>query len=268
MPTVLSIFDYSGNWAKPYEDNGWNVIRWDKKLECDHYSTFSDIMDACAQYIHEHIFENYGSVEVVLGAPLCTHFTNSGAQFWKAKDKDGRTAIALEYVYKFLAIVELCKPYFWSLENPVGRLQKLVPELGKPFYFNPCDFAGYVSSDKDILKLNRLRKKPLDKITAKDVDLVKRTGAYTKKTGLWGNFKIPVLNRIEPIKTTKQGSWLQQLGGKSEKTKEARSMTPEGFAYAFFEANNNFDHIIDHEEFFDFYELFPDANSEQQLSIF
>ena len=33
MKTILSLFDYSGNWSLPYEEAGHNVIRIDKKLD-------------------------------------------------------------------------------------------------------------------------------------------------------------------------------------------------------------------------------------------
>ena len=61
---------------------------------------------------------------------------------------------------------------------------------------------------------------------------------YTKKTCLWGNFN-PLLPRYDtqPERVCTQGSWLQRLGGSSERTKELRSMTPAGFASAFFTAN-------------------------------
>lgn len=40
-------------------------------------------------------------------------------------------------------------------------------------------------------------------------------------------------NEVQPD----PNSWIMKLGGKSERTKELRSMTPPGFAKAFFEAN-------------------------------
>jgi len=46
------------------------------------------------------------------------------------------------------------------------------------------------------------------------------------------------MNYVEPVKVCEQGSWLQKLGGKSEKTKTLRSATPMGFARAFYEANH------------------------------
>lgn len=62
--------------------------------------------------------------------------------------------------------------------------------------------------------------------------------AYTKKTGLWGQFNPDMpRNDVEPIRACDAGSWLMQLGGSSEKTKALRSVTPAGFAAAFFAAN-------------------------------
>lgn len=56
-----------------------------------------------------------------------------------------------------------------------------------------------------------------------------------------GDFAIakrwPEPRRLEPIRVCSQGSWVQRLGGKSERTKELRSMTPDGFARAFALAN-------------------------------
>lgn len=100
---------------------------------------------------------------------------------------------------------------WWALENPVGRLPKLIPEIGKPWYFHPHEYAGYAPDpEKD---------------------------RYTKKTGIWGPVKRPQPKSLEPIRVCSQGSWLMKLGGKSERTKELRSVTPLGFSRAFFEAN-------------------------------
>jgi len=42
--------------------------------------------------------------------------------------------------------------------------------------------------------------------------------------------------RLEPFEKENPG-W-KNLGGKSERTKELRSVTPLGFSYAFYEANH------------------------------
>lgn len=146
-----------------------------------------------------------GSVWGILAAPPCDHFSVSGAQYWKKKDTDGRTFAALKIVDACLDIIFHSAPKWWALENPVGRLRGLRGHvLGEPkLIFNPCDYGD----------------------------------PWTKKTLLWGDFNIPIQNKVEPIRSCKQGSWVQKLGGKSDKTKILRSITPPGFAKAFFEAN-------------------------------
>jgi hypothetical protein len=114
---------------------------------------------------------------------------------------DGRTLESMGVVLACLRIIAMCKPEWWALENPVGRLKYW---MGKPnFKFDPCDFGD----------------------------------AYTKRTYLWGCFLEPVKHPVEPVRVSSQGSWLMRMGGKSDRTKELRSVTPPGFARAFFEAN-------------------------------
>lgn len=81
MKTLLSLFDYSGNWSLPYAEAGWNIILWDIKHSCDLFNTFSNIENACADYFYEHIFDNYGTVDGILAAPPCTDFASSGARW-------------------------------------------------------------------------------------------------------------------------------------------------------------------------------------------
>jgi hypothetical protein len=214
MSTLLSLFDYSGNWSLPYAENGWNVIRIDRKIkDADNYQAFNkDIMDIDTYWMYENIFDNYDLIDGVLAAPPCTDFAVSGAKHWKEKDKPKQTLFGtvdrLEYFTELtrqtLRIIDLCQPLFYAIENPVGRIAKQVPEIGKAWYFQPYWFGDN----------------------------------YSKKTGLYGKFNKPKpTNIVEPIKHS-YGSKTQEYGGKSEKTKELRSITPLGFAYAFYEANN------------------------------
>lgn len=194
---ILSLFDYSGRWSRPYKENGYEVYQVDIKLGIDILELEPDDLP---------FEEVYG----ILAAPPCTDFSGSGAQYWGAKDADGRTASSLALVQKTLDLVDYYQPTFWVLENPVGRLPTLLPRIGKPWYFNPNEFAGYLSGE--------------------DAD----RECYTKRTGLWGNFAKPIKKEL-PV--SPGGSWIMKLGGKSERTKELRSMTPLGFAYAFYESN-------------------------------
>lgn len=181
---VLSLCDYSGAWCAPYREAGYEVVQVDLKLGQD-----------------VRLFEHPGEVHGILAAPPCTAFAGSGAQYWPRKDADGRTLEGLALVDACLRFVATCRPVWWALENPVGRLRRW---LGPPRYsFDPCDHGD----------------------------------AYTKRTLLWGSFTIPERHPVEPVRVSSQGSWVQRLGGASERTKELRSVTPAGFARDFFAAN-------------------------------
>lgn len=249
MLRVLSLFDYSGQWPEPFAAAGWDVVQMDIK----HGNDINEIIDAGTA------LEMFEHVNGILAAPPCTDFTNSGAQYWKRKDQDGTTAKALELVYQVQRLADLFlptdpdyiedsgEPFFWALENPVGRLPKLVPGVGQAYYFNPCDFAGYLGlTDSDHNELDRLRRKDGIGITPEESDFILEKNAYTKKTGIWGEFnrEIPK-DPIEPVKACKAGSPLMRYGGKTEATKAARSNTPLGFALAFFQANE--DHVPEYD---------------------
>ena len=110
-------------------------------------------------------------------------------------------------------MVKLYNPKFWIIENPVGRL---VNFIGKPkVYFNPCDYAGYLDNPK--------------------------SEAYTKKTGLWGDFVMPEKKPIQPeFVIMKHGKRMSKMHYDSLKLSakdrsNVRSKTPLGFAKAFVE---------------------------------
>jgi len=242
MKTLLSLFDRSGNWSRPFEEKGWNVICWDIKL--------SEFMDINLIDSAETALDLFEDVDGVLIAAPCTDFSVSGAQYWGKKDADGTTAKSVALVNQCQRLVDLFRPtdeefyenggtFFWTLENPVGRIGKLTG-IGSPRYFNPCDYAGYLNiTTKQKRELDRIRKKDGKDVTWEETQLVIDCNAYNKKTGLWGEFTMPVKKPIEPVKCAPQGSYTQKLGGKSDKTKELRSNTPMGFAYAFYKANYN-----------------------------
>lgn len=183
---ILDLCGGTGSWSAPYRESGYEVIIVD---------TFLD-RDVCT-------FHTIKQVHGVLAAPPCTEFAGSGARWWASKPPE-LLERSVEVVRACLRIINETQPVWWVLENPVGRLAKCVPELGKwQHTFNPCDYSD----------------------------------PWTKRTCLWGDFNMPEKTPVDPIRSCAQGSWLQQLGGKSERTKRLRSMTPPGFAQAFFEAN-------------------------------
>ena len=204
MNTVISLFDYTGNWSRPWKENRYNVVRVDLKLG-------QNILTWDYKQIPKR------DVKAILIAIPCDNYALSGAAWFAEKDKDGRTAFSQKLVAKAKEILDYFKPEIYAIENPMSRIHKLNPWMGQPkLKFNPYEYADY--------------------------DPCPIKSAYQKETWLWGKFKKPIkrpmlkdgfLSGIE-----NKGNWMyKNLGGKSERTKELRSTTPMGFAYAFFEAN-------------------------------
>jgi N12 class adenine-specific DNA methylase len=214
---VISIFDYTGAWAQPWRDAGYTVLQHDIK-------TGSDLLTD--QWIRDRIeevraegFEVYG----VLSACPCTTFAGSGARWWQdLHDKEDPEALkkvfgeralssgaksAVEYnvmlVNATRDVVELAAPTgFHVLENPIGRIETAASMPQPRARFHPYNFGN----------------------------------PYTKRTQLFGTFQtdLPFAN-VEPVEGSKMQS---KHRGDDPLGKEARSTTPEGFAYAFFMAND------------------------------
>jgi hypothetical protein len=199
---ILSLCDHSGVWSNPYREAGYTVIQVDKKLGEDALlwpSPMSDAPRLSSQL--EDIRPYIGRVRGILAAPVCTYFSNAGAKHVRT-DEQLREGLAL--VDACIRLAWVLKPTWWVLENPVGKLPKW---LGNPaMYFHPCDYGD----------------------------------PYEKKTALYGNFNADLpTNRVEAEgkRDGQPNEWYSKMGGKSDKTKEYRSMTPPGFAKAFFLAN-------------------------------
>lgn len=116
---------------------------------------------------------------------------------WWAGKGEDALLEAMAVVDACMRIVLVHNPVWWVLENPVGRLRDYI---GEPrMTFDPCHYGD----------------------------------PYTKKTLLWGQFAEPLkVNRVEPV----EGSKMHRMPP-SEDRARLRSLTPEGFARAFFEAN-------------------------------
>ena len=138
----------TGAWGKPYKDNGYDV----RNITLPEYDVRTYIPP--------------DNVYGILFAPPCTVWANSGARWWKDRTPD-EIFEAVEILLAGLRIIYRMNPVFWVIENPVGKMRKL---LGEPrLIFNPSDYGD----------------------------------PYTKKTLLWGEFNIPWMNKVEATKGSK-----------------------------------------------------------------
>jgi N12 class adenine-specific DNA methylase/tRNA1(Val) A37 N6-methylase TrmN6 len=200
---VLSLFDLSGEWSRPWEEAGYQVYRFD--IQDD--PTVGDVNNFSSEFFGDWFGDFDGlDIHAVLAATPCTDFAVSGARHFAAKDKDGRTVSSVKLVHQTLRVIEYFKPSVWAIENPVGRIEKLGGLPPWRLSFDPNHLGD----------------------------------SYTKKTLLWGRFNADL--PVAPVEPT-EGSKMHRLyGGKSMATKNARSETPKGFSYGFFMANNVADH--------------------------
>jgi hypothetical protein len=182
LRTVLSLCDYSGNWSEPYEQAGYDVVRIDLQRGQD-----------------VRLLEYPGSVHGILAAPPCRVFCRPGARLWGT---DGLCE-GLSLVDACLRFVAICKPRWWALENPPGRLDRF---LGPPrLSFHPWEYGD----------------------------------GYTKHTYLWGDFAAPVRCPVVPEAYPEHlpAERRDRTSRMSSSARNERAETPRGFAKAFFEAN-------------------------------
>jgi len=202
---VLSLFDATGEWSKPWEEAGYQVFRFDIQTDPE----MGDVNKFSVEFFND-LYGAFDGQDVyaILAACPCTDFAVSGARHFAAKDESGKTVESVELVYQTLRTVEFFKPSIWAIENPVGRIEKLTGLPPWRMSFNPNHFGD----------------------------------PYTKKTLLWGRFNADL--PVAPVAPTEGSKMHRMYGGKSQDTKNARSVTPEGFAYAFFQSNNAVDNPV------------------------
>lgn len=196
---ILDLCGGTGAWSQPYAIAGYDV----RNITLPSYDVRT--------------YEPPDNVYGILAAPPCTDFAVSGARWWL--QKDGNVALiqieSLDIVLGCLRIIQESNPTFWALENPVGRLRRY---LGKPRYtFQPYEFGD----------------------------------PWTKKTCIWGKHNKPIKTPVKPV-----GQWTARADTKgivdhceylppdwvhklppSPNRALLRSVTPLGFAKAFYEAN-------------------------------
>lgn len=207
---ILDLCGGSGAWAKPYKDAGYEV----------HTIT-----------LPEHDVRNYHwdgpQVYGILAAPPCEAFSNA-RRGHVVYNKTMNRNEGLDIVNACLRIIKECKPKWWALENPAtGDLERY---LGKPtMTFQPYEYGD----------------------------------GWAKKTALWGNFNRPLkkyhaksrppavaglyvrpgrgypslaFQHRSAIKYIPSFQWFADF---IKTDYDLRSITPQGFAKAFYEANKD-----------------------------
>ena len=207
---VVSLCDLTGNIVRPWSQAGYDCYCIDIQhppgiIEAGNvFHVGADICDCVSHWLPAG-----RPIAIAFGAPPCTHTAVSGAKHFRSKGPQGAAA-AFRLIARVAELLDWFQcPYAW--EQPVSVTSTY---CGPPDHvFHPADYAGYLDDPSQ--------------------------EAYTKKTCLWtgAGFIMPTPKPVEPIRVCAQGSWIQQLGGKSARTKNLRSATPNGFARAVYISN-------------------------------
>lgn len=218
------IFDLCGGtgcWSKPWKDNGYKVIVMTvPKYDITKWREYPEIVELIEKN------QIYG----ILAAPPCTMFSIARNDKTAKLPRDLRSGMkivnaCMEIIHECLYVqhkLSLPGLKFWALENPNGGYLKRF--IGKPtLVFHPYEYGD----------------------------------PYTKRTALWGEFKELKKNEVKPREfehpTTKGArdfvscvehfadlkdipEGYKEMTGYSNR-KIMRSMTPQGFANAFYQAN-------------------------------
>lgn len=230
MKIILDLCGGTGSWAKPWLEAEYKVIT----ITLPDYSvlnyhndgiwiSFTSITDK------PRIAVKVKDIVGILAAPPCTMFSFARTNAKKPRDlREGMECVraCLDIIWSIKEIKQetgkkTLPLKFWALENPYHGF--LTQFLGKPaLTFDPWEFGD----------------------------------GYQKRTALWGHFNEPIKNPIPMTKEAKAkaktNSHIHTLGVKFDylKSKDIhpeafgkfdrqtrRSITPQGFAKAFYEAN-------------------------------
>lgn len=218
---ILDLCGGTGAWSKPYAEAGYTVIIITKPL----YDVFDVrtegklICFPCKDGMtQEDIYVDVQKVVGILAAPTCTQFSIARTTAKTERDLlEGFKLVQqclniIHYVRQHGVVKNKAILKFWSLENPMGFLRQM---LGlPPLTFNPSDYGD----------------------------------TYTKKTDLWGYYKMP---RMKPVPLTAEAKAKCAINNRDlpnipegyvmpddiKSQAVRRSITSEYFARAFFKAN-------------------------------
>lgn len=223
---ILDLCGGTGSWARPWQESGYDV----KTITLPDYDVTRVHWSGNKIYFlsptgKEKIAVNIKQIYGVLAAPPCTMFSFARTNAKTPRNlQEGMKCVraCLDIIWRINEIQQDTKKKtlplkFWTLENPYHGFLKQF--LGKPaFTFDPWEFGD----------------------------------GYQKRTALWGHFIEPKKKPVPMTQKAKTNSTLHTLGVKFDylKSKDIhpeafgkfdrqtrRSITPAGFAQAFYEAN-------------------------------
>jgi len=270
--TVVSLCDKTGQMVLPWAEAGYKCLVIDTQHpdEMGEHPLHPNIIrwgiDILDERVERFIADGKDEIEMVFSFPPCTDLTGAGSRWWKGKGDDAYE-FAMKLVRRCEELGELSDaPYF--IENPPGRIASGSGCTDSPsplkwrkwdYRFQPYEYGGYHADGKDLWNKFDIPSK-LARFDKADVGLKKGeiprwhsftafcsqnwcdlpkgldNDGYHKSTCLWtgGGFVMP---DRRPIPFNEFPNMIHHASPGPERA-NIRSVTPMGFAYAVYEANN------------------------------
>jgi hypothetical protein len=216
---ILDLCGGTGAWSRPYLEAGYDV-------------RLITLPEQDVRYYKppKHV---YG----ILAAPPCTDFCISGVRWWADKDRTKGLLEALSVVATCLWIIKKTKPKWWALENPVGRLPHYI---GKYKYtFQPYEYGDPWTKRTCIWGEHNIPEKHPVEIKYRHTDGSPSVSAIIKErfpSFVGGSASPDKVKGIVDHPEYLPPDWVHKLPPSADRA-TLRSITPPGFAKAFFEAN-------------------------------
>jgi hypothetical protein len=215
---ILDLCGGTGSWGRPYKEAGYDY-------------RLITLPEQDVRY-----YKPPKRVYGILAAPPCTDFSISGARWWPEKDRTKGLLEALSIVDACLRIIEKTKPKFWALENPVGRLVRYMPMKYK-YTFQPYDYGDPWTKRTCIWGEHNIPERHPVEIKYRHTDGSPSASAIINErfpswTGGTPSGQLGVVVHPEYL----QPDWVHRLPPSPNRAM-LRSITPPGFARAFYEAN-------------------------------
>ena len=236
---ILDLCGGTGAWSKPWKDAGFDVKvitlpQWDVNLTGRLNNELVFYNPNRKTHMDVNIDEVYG----ILAAPPCTMFSDARTNAKTPRDlREGMRA-----VLGCLAVVYMCQyatksdqqkypPLkFWALENPwYGRLRWF---LGHPvFVFDPWEFGDNYKKRTALWGYFDFPKKT--HVTISDVMTKEEIEAHKTNSQKLPKFDKSLMPELKELKGVNNSDYWKQ----TKLRQTLRSITPAGFATAFYQAN-------------------------------
>ena len=125
---VIDLFSGLGGFSQAFLDRGHDVTRYDFN------PVFENIPNTIIKDVLELISDELKGSDIILASIDCTHFTHANSN----PDKEGLD-LSVRLAKHTLNIIREANPRFWIIENPPGRIKKV---LGPPVYKTAWGYWG------------------------------------------------------------------------------------------------------------------------------